>query len=132
MLLTVLLLGLLYGVLFVGFGAFSDPSDPVAGMLNSAILVALTVTAVQYSRATDGSESDELVHEAERLLARQVDAALATMCRLAVRARRFRRALLAAEARGGAAAAGGGESDSEKEEDAEEDAREEESDGGGW
>ena len=131
-LLTVLLLGLLYGVLFVGFGAFSDPSDPVAGMLNSAILVALTVTAVQYSRATDGSESDELVHEAERLLARQVDAALATMCRLAVRARRFRRALLAAEARGGAAAAGGGESDSEKEEDAEEDAREEESDGGGW
>jgi uncharacterized membrane protein len=93
-LLTVFLLGLLYGTLFVGFTAFSDPTDPAAGLLNSAILVALTAMAVQYSRATDTSESDELISEAERTIFLRVDQTLRTMCRLAIHARRVRSAHL--------------------------------------
>ena len=93
---TVFLLGLLYGTLFVGFNAFSDPTDPAAGLLNSAILVALTTMAVQYSRATDGSETDELVSEAERTIFLRVEATLSSMCRLAIQARRVRRTHLAA------------------------------------
>lgn len=92
--LTVFLLGLLYGTLFIGFTAFSDPTDPAAGLLNSAILVALTAMAVQYSRATDTSESDELISEAERTIFLRVDQTLRTMCRLAIHARRVRSAHL--------------------------------------
>jgi hypothetical protein len=77
------LLGLVYGFLFIGFAAFSDPTDPNAGLLNSTILVGLTLAKIQFGRAVDWVEVEEMVHEANRGMARQLKFKLKQMIRQA-------------------------------------------------
>jgi hypothetical protein len=71
-LVSTLLLGLLYGFLFIGFNAFSDPTDPAAGLLNSTILTALTLAIIQIGRSTDKNEIEELVDEANMGMLQQI------------------------------------------------------------
>mmetsp|Transcript_60899 Transcript_60899/g.163020 ORF Transcript_60899/g.163020 Transcript_60899/m.163020 type:complete len:2559 (+) Transcript_60899:1883-9559(+) len=47
---TCLGLGLVYGFLFIGFKAFSDPTDSTAGLLNATILTSLTLAVIQVTR----------------------------------------------------------------------------------
>jgi hypothetical protein len=96
-LLSLLLLGLLYGFLFIGFNAFSDPTDPAAGLLNSSILAALTMAMLQYGRAVDSAEMDDLLQEADSKMAVQIERMLNMMCKRAVQAHRMRRAILKLE-----------------------------------
>ena len=93
-LLSLLILGLLYGFLFIGFNAFSDPTDPAAGLLNSAILAALTIAMLQYGRAVDSAETEDLLQDADSELARQIEKVLNMMCKRAVQAHKMRREIL--------------------------------------
>jgi hypothetical protein len=93
-LLSLFLLGLLYGFLFIGFNAFSDPTDPAAGLLNSAILAALTIAMLQYGRAVDSAETEDLLQDADSELARQIEKVLNMMCKRAVQAHKMRREIL--------------------------------------
>ncbi len=90
---SALLLGLLYGFLFIGFDAFSDPTDPASGLLNSAILVALTLAVIQCGRATDRDEVEELVADIDRRLLAKLKGALRGMYEQARQAKRLQREL---------------------------------------
>ena len=92
--LSLLLLGLLYGFLFIGFNAFSDPTDPAAGLLNSAILAALTIAMLQYGRAVDSAETEDLLQDADNEMGRQIEKALSMMCKRAVQAHKMQREIL--------------------------------------
>ena len=54
-------LALAFTFLIIGFNAFSDPKDPAAGMLNSALTLILAVVGLQLGRAVDLEEMHEQV-----------------------------------------------------------------------
>jgi len=79
-------LALAFTFLIIGFNAFSDPKDPAAGMLNSALTLILAVVGLQLGRAVDLEEMHEQVERLETevmvdiqetidILARQVEQA---------------------------------------------------------
>jgi len=60
------LLVLVYIFLFIGFSAFSEPTDPLAATLNLVITILVAIAAIQYARAVDNEELKEVTEELKR------------------------------------------------------------------
>jgi len=60
------LLSVVFLFLFIGFSAFSDPKNPVAGMLNTVLTLVVSLVALQMGRAVDVEEMHENVERLEQ------------------------------------------------------------------